>query len=390
MIDFSEELADIRGAGLYRELRLIESGQSGRVQMDGREVLLLCSNNYLGLAEHPALKNAAIRAINRYGSGSGAARLVSGNMLLHEELERRLAEFKGCEEAIVFNCGYSANLGILSAIAGRGDVIFSDRLNHASIVDGALLSRAKLIRYPHNDIDALEKLLKGYHGGGRKIIVSDGIFSMDGDIAPLKQIVELKRRFDAVLMIDDAHGTGVIGSNGRGSVDACCVSGQVDIQMGTLGKALGSFGAYVAGSRELVDFLRNRSRSFIFSTSLPPGVLAASIAALDIVASPEGNLLRQRLETNRSLFSGLLAQAGYNTLNSPTQIIPVMVGETGKTMEFSRGLLDKGIFVQGIRPPTVPAGSSRLRCTVMACHTPQDLEFAASSIVSVGRELGIV
>lgn len=390
MIGFSEELACIRESGLYRSLRLVESAQSGRVKMDGKETILLCSNNYLGLAEHPALKEASIRAVAIYGSGSGASRLVSGNMSLHEELERRLAVFKDCDAAVLFNCGYSANLGILSAVAGRGDTIYSDRLNHASIVDGALLSRSKLVRYPHGDLHALEKLLDKHQGGGRHLIVTDGIFSMDGDIAPLKQLVELKKKFKAVLMIDDAHGTGVLGAGGRGSAEECGVQGEVDIQMGTLGKGLGSFGAYATGSAELIDFLRNRARSFIFSTSLPPAVLAASIAALDIVSSTEGSDLRIKLDNNRSLFSGLLNSAGFNTLNSATQIIPIIVGEAVKTMEFSSRLLEKGIFVQGIRPPTVPAGSSRLRCTVMANHSAEDLELAASVIAATGKELGIV
>jgi glycine C-acetyltransferase len=390
MNDFSEELALIREAGLYRSLRLVDSIQSARITMDGRDLLLLCSNNYLGLAEHPALKEAAVRAVHAYGSGSGASRLVSGNMTLHEELERRLAAFKECEGAILFNCGYSANVGILSAVAGRGDTIYSDRLNHASIVDGALLSRAKLLRYPHNDLHTLEKLLEKHQGKGRQLIVTDGIFSMDGDIAPLKQLVALKKKFNALLMVDDAHGTGVLGADGRGTAEACGVLGEIDIQMGTLGKALGSFGAYAAGSAEMVDFLRNRSRSFIFSTSLPPAVLAASIAALDIVASSEGWELRKKLADNRSLFSGLLTGAGLNTLQSSTHIIPILAGEAATTMEFSRRLLEKGIFAQGIRPPTVPAGSSRLRCTLMATHTAADLETAAAAIVATGRELGLV
>jgi len=390
MNSIADELALLRASGLYRSLRLVESEQSGRVWLDGKEVLLLCSNNYLGLAEHAVLKEASIRAVNDYGCGSGASRLVSGNMLLHEELEQRLAAFKCCDGAILFNCGYSANVGILSTVAGRGDTIYSDRLNHASIVDGALLSRATLLRYPHNDVIALEKLLEKHQGRGRQIIVTDGIFSMDGDIAPLKQIVELKEKYSALLMIDDAHGTGVLGAEGRGSAEACSVLDQVDIQMGTLGKGLGSFGAYATGSAELIDLLRNRARSFIFSTSLPPAVLAASIAALNIVASAEGRKLRQRLDANRSLFSGLLNGSGFNTLNSTTQIIPVLVGEAAKTMEFSRRLLGKGIFVQGIRPPTVPTGSSRLRCTVMANHTVEELEAAAAAIVSIGRDLGVV
>jgi len=390
MVNFDEEMVHLKASGLYRSLRLVESGQSARVKLDGSEVLLLCSNNYLGLADHPALVKASSAAVSHYGAGSGASRLVSGNMSLHEELEKRLAVFKSSEGAILFNCGYSANVGILSAVAGRGDTIYSDRLNHASIVDGALLSRAKLVRYPHNDVAALEKLLQLHQGRGRQIIVTDGIFSMDGDIAPLKDIVALKKKYHAVLMVDDAHGTGVIGASGRGSAAACGVHGQVDIQMGTLGKGLGSFGAYATASEEMIGFLRNRARSFIFSTSLPPAVLAASIAALEIVASPEGEALRMQLETNRAYLSRVLVGAGFNTLGSVTHIIPVVVGEASMAMEFSTRLLEKGIYVQGIRPPTVPAGSSRLRCTVMANHSLGDLEMASSAFVSIGRELGII
>jgi glycine C-acetyltransferase len=390
MNSFTEELALIREAGLHRSLRLIESDQPGRVKIDGKSVLLLCSNNYLGLAEHPLLKDASIKAVELYGAGSGASRLVSGNMLLHEVLEEKLAAFKGCEASVIFNCGYSANIGIISAVVAKGDTIFSDRLNHASIVDGALLSRAKLVRYPHNDLHTLEKLLERHQGGGRQLIITDGIFSMDGDIAPLKQLVELKNKFAAILMVDDAHGTGVIGASGRGSAEVCGVADQIDIHMGTLGKGLGSFGAYATGSLDMIDFLRNRARSFIFSTSLPPAVLAASIAALDIVSSPEGSTLRKKLDDNRIQFSGSLQCAGFDTLGSSTHIVPVLVGEAAKTMEFSRRLLDKGVFVQGIRPPSVPVGSSRLRCTVMANHTAVDLEQAYTAIVATGRDLGVI
>lgn len=390
MDSFSEDLALIRAAGLYRSLRLVEPGPAGKVTIDGRTVLLLCSNNYLGLAEHQALKEASSRAAIEFGAGSGASRLVSGNIALHEQLEAMLADFKGCEAAILFNCGYSANVGILSAIVGRGDTIYSDRLNHASIVDGAILSRAKLLRYPHNDLDALARLLEMNKGRGRQLIVTDGVFSMDGDVARLRQLVELKQKYQALLMVDDAHGSGVLGASGRGTTEACGVLGLVDIQMGTLGKALGSFGAYAAGSAELIDFLRNRARSYIFSTSLPPAVLAASIAALRIVISAEGAELRTRLERNRLQFTQLLNDAGFNTLNSSTQIVPVLVGEAAKTMEFSRRLLTQGVFAQGIRPPTVPAGSSRLRCTLMACHSAEDLQQAVTVMIAIGKELGIV
>ena len=386
----SESLEALVNSGLYRSLKVIESAQGGRVLINGRNFLLLCSNNYLGLADHPSLKEVAISATSVFGVGSGAARLVSGNMLLHEELERRLALFKRTEAAILFNSGYSANVGVIQAIAERGDTIYSDRLNHASIVDGAVLSRARLVRYPHRDVRALRRLLESHKGRGRQIIVTDGVFSMDGDIAPLQEIAALRKEYNALLMVDDAHGTAVMGGSGRGSADLLGVADQIDIQMGTLGKGLGSFGAYVAGSAELVDYLRNKARSFIFSTSLPPSVLAASIAAIDIVESPEGDRLRRSLESNRALFSGLLSRAGFNTLDSSTQIIPIMVGEAEETMKFSLMLFDQGIFVQGIRPPTVPSGACRLRCTVMATHSPSDLEEAAARIIEAGQKTGLV
>lgn len=387
---FGEELETIRMSGLYRQKRLIEGEQGSRVILDGREVLLLCSNNYLGLADHPALKEAAIRAVERFGAGSGAARLVSGNMELHEALEARIAAFKGTEAALLFNSGYSANTGIIPAIAARGDVIFSDRLNHASIVDGALLSRARLVRYPHNDMKALRRLLTETETSGRRLIVTDGVFSMDGDLALLGELVVLKREFDALLMVDDAHGTGALGASGRGSAELCGAMNGIDIHMGTLGKALGSFGAYAAASRETIDFLVNRARSFIFSTSLPPAPLAASLAALDLVDSPAGAELRDRLTKNTRFFRSALQEAGFDTMGSETQIVPVFAGEALLTMEFSRLLLEEGYFVQGIRPPTVPAGSCRLRCTLMATHSEHDLARAVEAVTRVGKRLGVI
>lgn len=390
MTFFRDEIDRLASSGLYRRLRTLEPAADGRVIINGKEAVLLCSNNYLGLADHPALKNASIDAVSRYGVGSGASRLVSGNFELHERLEKRLAAFKGTEAAILFNSGYTANIGTIQAIVGRGDTIYSDRLNHASIVDGAILSRARLIRYPHNDFMALRKLLEKDRGTGRRLIVTDGVFSMDGDIAHLQELAALKREFNALLMVDEAHATAVMGEHGRGSADLLGVSENIDIQMGTLGKGLGSFGAYIAGSRVIIEYLMNSSRSFIFSTSLPPAPLAASIAALEIAASAEGDELRRRLEANRKLFSGILKKAGVNTLGSPTQIIPILIGGAAETMNFSKALLEEGIFVQGIRPPTVPAGSCRLRCTVMAVHTAEDLEFAADRIIKVGKKLGIL
>lgn len=385
-----EELEQIRGRGLYRTTRLIQGRQSQRVVLDGSEVLMLCSNNYLGLADHPALSRASIAATERFGTSSAASRLVSGTMELHELLEAEVAAFKQTAAALVFNSGYAANSGIISALAGRGDVIFSDRLNHASIVDGALLSGARLVRYPHNDHAALARLLEKRRGSGRCLIVTDGVFSMDGDIAPLKELVDLKRSHDALLMVDDAHGSGVLGPQGRGSAELLGVMGAVDIQMGTFGKALGSFGAYAAVSGELRELLINRARSFIFSTSLPPAVLAASLAALQLVRSAEGAALRERLLANAALFRGLLRDAGFSTGCGTTQIVPLMTGDTEVTMRFSALLLAEGIFAQGIRPPTVPAGACRLRCTLMATHTPEELAWAADRIATVGRLLGVI
>ncbi|ABK99701.1 8-amino-7-oxononanoate synthase [Pelobacter propionicus] len=385
-----DELEQIRAKGLFRSTRLIQGRQSARVTMEGRQLLLLCSNNYLGLAEHPALIAASMAAAEQFGSSSGASRLVSGSMEPHEALETAVAAFKRTESALAFNSGYAANTGIIQALVGRGDVIFCDRLNHASIIDGALLSGARLVRYPHNDAVALAGLMEKQRGTGRCLIVSDGVFSMDGDLAPLAELAELRRRHDALLMVDDAHGCGVLGEQGRGSAELLGVLSHIDIHVGTFGKALGSFGAYAALSRELRDLLVNRARSFIFSTSLPPAVLAVSTAALELVQAAEGDELRKRLRDNTSLFRGLLRDAGFFLGEGNTQIVPILTGGAEETMDFSRQLLEEGMFVQGIRPPTVPAGACRLRCTVMATHSPQDLTWAAERITHIGRRLGVV
>ena len=386
---FADELDTLRAEGLYRSMRVISGAQGSRVELDGREVLLLCSNNYLGLAGHPALKRAAVAGVE-FGVGSGASRLVSGTMELHERLEARIAAFKGTQRALLFNSGYAANTGIISALVGRGDAIFSDRLNHASIVDGAQLSRAGYYRYPHRDMAALERMLREKGGKGRRLIVTDGVFSMDGDLAPLEKLVQLAKSHDALLMVDDAHGSGVLGASGRGSAELCGVLDGIDIHMGTLGKGFGSFGAYAAASGTICDYLVNKARSFIFSTSLPPAVLAASLAALDLVDSPEGAQLRERLAANVALFKQRLAGAGFDTMGSETQIIPIFVGPAAATMAFSAELLEQGLFVQGIRPPTVPPGSCRLRCTIMATHETADLEAAADTIAAVGKRLGVI
>lgn len=385
----SQRLEKIRHDGLYRSLRSVERA-TPQVSVEGRQALLFCSNNYLGLAEHPALAQAAADAALQYGTSSAASRLVSGNQPLHEQLETKLAAWKGTETALLFNSGYAANTGIIAALAGRGDVIFSDRLNHASIIDGALLSGAKLIRYPHNDTQALARLLEQHQSDGLRLIVTDGVFSMDGDIAPLQGIADLAEQHQALLMVDDAHAGGVLGQQGRGSVDFCGVAGRVAIQMGTFGKALGSFGAYAACSRLVRDYLINRSRSLIFSTSLPPAVLAASAAAVDLVQTEEGQQLRQRLSDNSSLLRSTLQQAGCRVPDGCTPIVPILVGDAATTTRFSTRLLEEGVFVQGIRPPTVPKGTSRLRCTVMASHSPDQIQQAAAAIIRVGRELGVL
>ncbi len=368
---------------MRRSLRTVQGAQGPRVRLEGREVLLLCSNNYLGLAAHPAVVEAAIEATARFGAGTGASRLVCGGMEPHADLEERLAAFKGTQGALLFNTGYAANTGILQGLLGPDDVVFSDALNHASIIDGCRLSRARTVVYPHADAAALEALMarEAPQRKGRWLIVTDGVFSMDGDVAPLPALVRLKEKYDALLMVDDAHGTGVLGEEGRGSAEHLgCLDG-IDLHMGTLGKALGSSGAYLAAERTVLDILVNRSRPFIFSTNLPPSAAAAARAALQIVASQEGKELRASLRRNRELFVARLRQEGLDLLGSETQIVPVLTGEPAPTMAASTRLLEEGIFLQGIRPPTVPQGRCRLRATVMADHAPADLERAARAII---------
>jgi len=384
-----QRLDEIRDKGLLRSLRQI-AGVGPRVEVGGRDCLLLCSNNYLGLADRLELKQAAAEAAFRFGTSSGASRLVSGSLALHDELESAVSAWKGTETALVFNSGYAANTGIIAALAGRGDIIFSDRLNHASIIDGALLSGARLVRYAHNDTTDLARLLEQHQTNGLRLIVSDGVFSMDGDLAPLGELAALAREHDALLMVDDAHGGGVLGPEGRGSAALAGVQDGIHLQMGTFGKALGSFGAYVACSSLLRDYLINRSRSLIFSTSLPAAVLAASRAAIDLIRSGEGERLRQQLADNVTLFRSLLQQAGFTVPDGSTPIVPLLVGDPVTTMDFSARLLEQGLFVQGIRPPTVPHGTSRLRCTIMASHRQDELRSAAAAIVQVGRHLGVV
>ncbi len=385
MNDFSDLLEELEQRGMRRFPRTLDGAQGPRMKMDGRDVLVLCSNNYLGLANHPQLVEAAARATRDLGTSSGASRLVSGSMRIHDEFEQRLAAFKGTEAGLLFNSGYAANIGILQGLAGPGDVIFSDALNHASIIDGCRLSAARVLVYPHNDVQALEDLMQRERPDrkGHWFIVTDGVFSMDGDLAPLPELVALKKQYDALLMVDDAHGTGVLGDSGRGSGEHFGCLPDIDLHMGTLGKALGGFGAYLASSRAVVDLLINRARSLIFSTSLPPGVVAAGLEALAVIESDEGRRRRQDLWSLRELFAAPLREAGFDLCGSVTQIVPVLTGEPGPTMEATSRLLEAGIFLQGIRPPTVPEGKCRLRATLMSDHDPQDISHAAATLMEL-------
>ncbi|MBK5220064.1 MAG: 8-amino-7-oxononanoate synthase [Thermoleophilia bacterium] len=386
MTDVAERLQALRDRGLHRRLRLIEGPQGPRVTLDGRAVLLLCSNNYLGLADEPRVREAAAEAALRWGAGAGASRLISGNMEAHRSLEVRLAEFAGYEAALLFGSGYLANTGTIAALAGAGEVVFSDELNHASIVDGCRLSRAETFVYHHADLEHLEWGLREASGRGA-LIVSDGVFSMDGDLAPLPGLLELARRHGCRLMVDDAHAVGAIGPGGRGSVAAAGLSGEVDVVVGTLGKALGSYGAYACATPETIDFLVNSARSFVFSTAPAPAALGAATAALELlVAEPERV---DRLQVNAVTLREALVAEGLAP-SSTTQIIPIEVGEAEPTMQLCELALERGVFAQGIRPPTVPAGSSRLRLTVMATHEADELAAAAKVIGEAARAIGLV
>jgi 8-amino-7-oxononanoate synthase len=385
--DVAAALGELRDRGLHRQLRLIEGPQGPRVLLGGREVLLLCSNDYLGLAADPRVREAAAEAALRWGAGSGASRLISGNMEPHRELEAALAAFKGYERALLFGSGYLANMGTIAALAGPGEVVFSDELNHASIIDGCRLARAETVVYRHNDVEHLKSLLRSADGTPA-LIVTDGIFSMDGDVAPLPELLELARRHGARLMVDEAHATGALGPGGRGAVAAAGLSGEVDVVMGTMGKALGSYGAYVCASAETVDFLINRARPFIFSTAPPPPVVGAARAALGVLEAEPKRV--DRLIANAGVLREALAAEGLVTGASTTQIVPIEIGEAEPTMALCERALERGVFAQGIRPPTVPEGSSRLRFTVMATHEPEELRRAAHEVGEAAREIGLL
>ena len=382
MSEIEERLQELRDEGLYRRMRLVSGPQGPRVLLDGKPVLLLCSNNYLGLADHPRVREAAAAAAMRWGVGTGASRLVSGNMTIHRRLEERLAEFKRAPRCVLFGSGYLANAGIVSALAREGDVVFSDELNHASLVDGCRLAKARTFVYRHRDVEHLEWGLAEAEGRG-SLIVTDGIFSMDGDVAPLAEIVELARRYDARVMVDEAHATGTFGPGGRGTVAAAGLEEEVDVAVGTLGKALGAYGAYACCDQTMARYLVNAARTLIFSTALPPPVAAAAMAALELlVGQPR---LVERVQRNAEVMRGALAAEGLVTGPSCSQILPLVVGDPDDATKASRGALERGVFAQAIRPPTVPHGTSRIRLSVMASHGKAELRAAARTLAEVTR-----
>ncbi|MDD3374474.1 MAG: 8-amino-7-oxononanoate synthase [Candidatus Omnitrophica bacterium] len=381
-------LVELESKGLRRSFRNVSGKQSRRILIDGKDVLNFCSNNYLGLADDVRLCDAAEQSLENQGFGSGASRLVCGNFDVHRQLEKTIAQFKGSEDCLVFSTGYMANVGILSSVCTREDVVFSDRLNHASIVDGIVLSRAAFKRYPHRDMDILEKRLQEAKGYRKRLIVTDSVFSMDGDIAPLDKIVFLAKKHDALVMVDEAHSFGVLGKQGKGLAEHFGVEKEIDIQMGTLSKAAGSFGAYCCGAKEMIQFFMNKAHSFIYTTAMPPSVAAASIKAIEIIQSePQRRSLvlghSQRLRKE-------LKQMGFDTLDSCTPIIPIIVKDESLALRFSQKLFDAGIFIQAIRPPTVPAKTARLRVTVTASHTKEDIDFVIETLQRIGKELCLI
>jgi glycine C-acetyltransferase/8-amino-7-oxononanoate synthase len=382
MTDIAATLDELRRAGLYRQLRTVQSAMGPWVTLDGAEVLLLCSNDYLGLAGHPELRAAAAAAAERWGAGSGASRLVSGNMEIHRRLELELADFKGHPACVLFGSGFLANTGVISALASRGGVIFSDALNHASIVDGCRLARAETVVYPHGDLDALAAGLRRSTGRPR-LIVTDAVFSMDGDLAPLVEIVELARRHGARVVVDEAHATGVVGPGGRGLVSALGLECEVDVVIGTLGKALGSYGAFVCCELTMAEFLVNRARTLIFSTALPPPSVAAALAAVRLLRD-RGEIV-ERLWHNARLFRRALAAQGFTVTAGDMPIVPLVIGEAAAAMAVCEAALRDGVFAQAIRPPTVPAGTSRLRAVAMASHAEEDLSQAAATLAAAVR-----
>jgi glycine C-acetyltransferase len=389
-----QELEQLKQKGTYFRLRVLEDEQAPVCTFDGRRVINLASNNYLGLTTHPRLREAALEATRKYGVGSGAVRTIAGTMKVHMELEEKIARFKNVEACVVFQSGFAANAGTVAAVLGKGDWIVSDELNHASIIDGARLSRANIKVFRHKDYSHAEELLKGIaHEPGRKLLISDGVFSMDGDVAHLPTLCDLAERYGAIMMVDDAHASGVLGRNGRGTIDHYSVQGRVDIQVGTLSKAIGALGGYVCGSRELIDFLYHRARPFLFSTSHPPSVAASCIAAFDVLEQEPERIAK--LWENTRFFKLELGQLGFNiggvtTPASETPITPLITGDGRLAMEFSRALFHDGVMATGIAFPTVPEGKARIRTIVTATHSRDELEQALKVLARNGKRLGII
>ena len=384
----SAELEAMRQAGLYRRLRVLESEQRPSATVDDRQVVNLSSNNYLGLTTHPRLRERAIEATRAFGVGTGSVRTIAGTMDLHMQLERRLAEFKKTEATVVFQSGFAANAGTVAAILGPDDFVVSDELNHASIIDGCRLSRASIKVFPHKDIDAARRVLAGLPASGRRLLITDGVFSMDGDLGPLPELCALAEEFGCIMMVDDAHASGVFGASGRGTVDHFGVHGRVDVQVGTLSKAVGVLGGYVAGSRALIEFLHHRARPFLFSTSHPPGVAAACLAAIDVLLDEPERI--ERLWENTRFFQGGLRALGFNIGATQSPITPVIVGDAERAMTLSDRLFAGGVFAQGIAFPTVARDKARVRAIVTATHTREELQFAIDAFARVGRELGLI
>ncbi|HEY5044873.1 MAG TPA: 8-amino-7-oxononanoate synthase [Solirubrobacteraceae bacterium] len=394
MSEIEERLAELEQLGLYRRLRLVSGPQGPRVLLDGKPVLLLCSNNYLGLADHPRVREAAADAAMRWGVGAGASRLVSGTMTIHRRLEERLAAWKGSEACLLFGSGYLANIGTIGALAGRGDIVFSDELNHASIIDGCRLSKAEVMVYRHLDLEHLAWSLRrhgsdGRHGndGRRRLVVTDSVFSMDGDVAPLMEIVELAKEYGARVMVDEAHAIGALGPAGRGAVAEAGLADEVDVVVGTLGKALGSYGSYVCANEEMIRYLVNTARSLIFSTAPGPPAVAGALAALELLRERPHRV--ERLRSAARTLRKALAGEGFPVADGEMQIVPLIVGDEQAAMRLCKEALERGVFAQAIRPPTVPAGTSRLRLATMASHTTEELKMAARVLGESARAIGL-
>ena len=389
-----EQLEDLKVKGTYFRLRVLEDEQAAECTFDGKKVINLASNNYLGLTTHPKLREAALAATKKYGVGSGAVRTIAGTMSLHMELEGKIARFKNVEACVVFQSGFTANAGTVSALLGKEDFIISDELNHASIIDGARLSRAKILVFRHKDVaHAEEQLASVKDQPGRKLVITDGVFSMDGDIGPLPGLCAAAEKYGAIMMVDDAHASGVLGRNGRGTIDHFKVHGRVDVQVGTLSKAIGALGGYVCGSRDLIEFLYHRGRPFLFSTSHPPSVAATCIAAFDVLEHEPERI--EKLWENTRFFKKELGNLGFNiggknTPASETPITPIIVGEGRLAMEFSRELFKEGVMATGIAFPTVPEGKARIRTIMTATHTREELDRALEVLKKVGKRLGII